>query len=114
MSTNFGANSRYQNVDVATLTAADGTTITYLKMRVVPSPEAFATLQEYEIRQRDRLDNLAAQFLGDPELFWRLCDANGAIRPDELTDTPGRRIRITLPQGIPGAGAEGDMGVGNG
>ena len=50
-----------------------------------------------------RLDNLAAEYLGDPEQFWRICDANGVLRPDELTDTIGRRIRITLPDGIPGA-----------
>jgi len=39
--------------------------------------------------------------LGDPELFWRVCDANRAMRPDELTETIGRRLRITLPEGIP-------------
>jgi hypothetical protein len=26
----------------------------------------------------DRLDNLAARFLGDPLLCWMICDANGA------------------------------------
>ena len=51
----------------------------------------------------ERLDNIAAQYLGDPEQFWRICDANGAMRPDELTETVGRRLRITLPEGIPGA-----------
>jgi len=59
-------------------------------------------IQEHSVIQGDRLDNLAAQCLGDPEQFWRLCDANGAIRPDELTDTIGATVRITLPQGIPG------------
>ena len=52
--------------------------------------------------QGDRLDNLAARYLGDPEQFWRLCDANGAMRPDELTQTSARRLRITLPEGVPG------------
>ena len=42
-------------------------------------------------------------YLGDPEQFWRVCDANRAMRPDELTETIGRRLRITLPEGIPGA-----------
>ena len=28
--------------------------------------------------QGERLDNVAAQYLGDPTLFWRLCDANNA------------------------------------
>lgn len=51
----------------------------------------------------DRLDNLAAQYLGDPELFWRLCDANSALHPEELTERVGRRLRVTLPEGIPGA-----------
>ena len=50
--------------------------------------------------QGDRLDNIAARYLGDPELFWRLCDANVALRPTELTETIGRRILITLPEGM--------------
>ena len=37
----------------------------------------------------DRLDNLAARYLGDPEQFWRLCDANGAMRPEELVANVG-------------------------
>ena len=52
--------------------------------------------------QGDRIDNLAAKYLGDPQQYWRLCDGNGAVRPDELTETPGRRLRITLPEGVPG------------
>ena len=52
--------------------------------------------------QGDRLDNITAQYLGDPEQFWRICDANDAMRPDELTETIGRRLRITLPEGMPG------------
>jgi hypothetical protein len=52
--------------------------------------------------QGDRLDNIAALYLGDPEQFWRICDANAAMRPNELTETIGRRLRITLPEGIPG------------
>jgi len=48
------------------------------------------------------LDNLAAKYLGDPEQFWRLCDANGAMRPDELVEVIGAVIKITLPQGITG------------
>ena len=48
--------------------------------------------------QGDRLDNITAKYLGDPEQFWRLCDANAAVRPDELTETIGAKVRITLPQ----------------
>ena len=45
---------------------------------------------------------LRSSMLGDAEQFWRICDANRAMRPDELTETTGRRLRITLPEDIPG------------
>ena len=32
-----------------------------------------------------------------------VCDANSALRPEELTATIGRKIAIALPDGIPGA-----------
>ena len=85
------------------LETADGKTIVYLRRRFVPPPERFALLSEHIVTEGERLDNIAAQYLGDPEQFWRICDANGAMRPEELTETVGRRLRITLPEGIPGA-----------
>jgi len=98
----FAATSRYNGLEIATCPGPDGQLLTYVRRRFVPPPENFELLQEHSVSQGDRLDNLAAQYLGDPEQFWRLCDANNAIQPDELTDTPGRKLRITLPEGIPG------------
>ena len=99
----FPANSRYHGVAVTMLEQKNQQPIAYLKRRFVPPPENFSVVQEYTAVQGDRLDNLAARYLGDPELYWRLCDANGAVRPDELTETPGTTIAITLPEGVPGA-----------
>ena len=98
----FPPNSRYHGIATAKLTTADGRTVVYLRRRFVPPPDQFALLQEHTVVQGDRLDNITAKYLGDPEQFWRLCDANGAIRPDELTEVIGSLVRITLPQGIPG------------
>jgi hypothetical protein len=98
----FSITSRYYNTPTLQLETAAGKTIVYLRRRFVPPPERFALLQEHTVTEGDRMDNLAAQYLGDPEQFWRICDANGAIRPEELTETIGRRLRITLPEGIPG------------
>lgn len=98
----FPPNSRYAATPTAKLRRADGREIAYLRRRFVPPPEDFALLREHIVVQGDRLDVLAARHLGDPELFWQLCDANGAVRPDELTETVGRRLRITLPAGVPG------------
>ena len=99
----FPSTSRYNGIDTATLETAEGTAVVYLRRRFTPPPERFATLREHTVIQGDRLDNLATRYLGDPEQFWRLCDANAAMDPNELTETVGRRLRITLPEGIPGA-----------
>jgi len=101
----FPPTSRYHGVATTTMEFPDGRVVVHLKRRLVPQPERFATLAEYLVTEGERLDHIAAKQLGDPELFWRLCDANGALRPAEL-EIVGRRVRIALPEGIPGA-AEG-------
>ena len=98
----FPATSRYARTPVAQRTLEDGTVLSYLRRRLVPDPALFATLEVYVVVQGDRLDAIANQFLGDPEQFWRLCDANRVLRPEELTEAVGRRILITLPEGVPG------------
>lgn len=98
----FAAGSRYSGLETATIELADGRTVVYLRRRFVPPAHRFETLQEHVVTQGDRLDNLAARYLGDPLLFWRLADGNNAMRPDALTERIGRRLRITLPEGIVG------------
>jgi hypothetical protein len=98
----FAPTSRYFALETTTLETRDGKVIVYLKRRFVPQPERFALLLEHVVKQGERLDNVTARYLDDPEQFWRICDANRAMRPDELTETIGRRLRITLPEGIPG------------
>jgi hypothetical protein len=98
----FPASSRYHGIEVATLSAAGGRSVSYLRRRICPPPENLAIVREHVVGDLDRLDNLAAQYLADPLLFWRLCDANRALDPAELTSVVGRRLRITLPEGVPG------------
>lgn len=98
----FPPTSRYHNIDTTTMTQVDGTEVIYLKRRFVPSPDRFALLQEHVVTQGERLDNITARYLGDPLQFWRMCDANAAMNPPELTAEIGRRLRITMPEGIPG------------
>jgi hypothetical protein len=99
----FTITSRYYGIETARLETADGRAIVYVRRRFIPPPERFSLLREHTVTESERLDNITAQNLGDPEQFWRICDANGAMRPEELTETIGRRLRITLPEGIPGA-----------
>jgi hypothetical protein len=59
-----------------------------------------STLAEHPITQGDRLDLVTARYLGDPTQFWRVCDANLVIHPDELVarDRIGEQLRIPVPQ----------------
>jgi hypothetical protein len=98
----YPVTSRYYGLGARTFIASDGAEVAYLARRFVPPPERFTMVHEHEVDAQDRLDNLAARYLGDPLQYWRICDANRAVRPAALTETAGARLRITLPEGIPG------------
>ena len=98
----FPANSRYAASTTLIHSRADGQQVAYISRRFAPQLEDFATLSEHVVLQGERLDHLAARYFGDPELFWRIADANGVLRPEALTDDVGTRVRITAPQSMPG------------
>jgi hypothetical protein len=93
--------SRYYGSPVLTLTRADSAQIAYLQRRIVPQPAVYTSLMQYPVVDGDRLDNLASRFLGDPLLYWIICDANGTADPEDLTSEVGRAINIPLASGIP-------------
>ena len=99
----FPTTSRYYGLDTGTLQKEDGTTVPYVLRRFIPQPDQYALLEEHIVTDGERPDTVAADYTDDPEQFWRICDANNVMDPNELTDTTGRSIRITLPAGIPGA-----------
>ncbi|NCD71691.1 LysM peptidoglycan-binding domain-containing protein [Mucilaginibacter agri] len=98
----FPFTSRYKDIEVTSIPGADEVPIVYLRRRFVPQADSFSLLQIHTVKDGDRLDNIASQYLGDPEKFWQICDANNVLHPGELTETLGTQIKITLPAGIPG------------
>jgi hypothetical protein len=98
----FASNSRYQATQTATYTTSGGRPIAYLQRRFVPQPAQLTEVAQYTVTQGDRLDICAARYLGDPTLFWRLCDANGVLRPSDATERVGTVLRICLPDAIAG------------
>lgn len=100
---NFPPTSRYHGTPTKTLALDDGSKLVYLSRRFVPPGGSFALLSTHTVTAGERLDIIAAGELGDALAFWRICDANDAMRPDDLTATIGRRLRITLPEGFPAA-----------
>lgn len=97
----FQPTSRYFSVETATFESPDGRRFRYLRRRFLPPLDRFTALQEHPVTEGDRLDTITARYFGDPEQFWRLCDANPVLQPEEMEEM-GRRIRIALPEGIPG------------
>jgi hypothetical protein len=93
----FDANSRYHDIETATLTTG-GRAITYARRRFLPQGETLPVLVEVTVTDSDRLDLITARTLGDPEQYWRVCDANNAMNPADLTTTAGASLRVPVPQ----------------
>jgi hypothetical protein len=94
----FPTTSRYYGIDTAVLKTAEGKEIAYLLRRILPQAEKTVVMAVHTVTQNERLDNITARYLIDPEQFWRLCDANNAMRPEELTEEIGRILIIPMPQ----------------
>jgi hypothetical protein len=101
--TTFPPTSRYADVGVDAWDPGAGRPpVPFLRRRLCPRPELFAPLYEVHIVEGDRRDVLAYRHLGDAELWWRLADANGVVDPRDVASPVGRRLRVTLPEGVPG------------
>lgn len=91
----FSTTSRYHGIETAKYTTLDGRQIVYLQRRFLPIAQP-TVLAMHIVNESDRLDNITAHYLGDPEQFWHLCDANNAMHPNDLTDPIGRLLNIPL------------------
>ena len=100
----FAANSRYYGLPVLTFTRADGTAELSVARRLLPNPGTLAQIGTYVVRPSDRLDLIANSVFGDPQQAWRIADGARVLDPDELTQTPGRTLAITLPAGLTAGG----------
>ena len=94
----FDHTSRYYAIETARITTKDGRTIAYKRRRFLPQGDDMPPLVDVTVSHGDRLDIIANRTLGDPEQFWRICDANNAMNPQELTEEPGQTIRVPIPQ----------------
>jgi hypothetical protein len=94
----FESTSRYDGLETATFTNADQQNFAYVRRRFLPQGQSLSLLVEVMVTEGDRLDLITSRTLGNPEQFWRVCDANNAMNPADLTAEPGDRLRVPLPQ----------------
>jgi hypothetical protein len=90
----FFRGSRYETVANAELVTEQGRVIRYKRVRFIPETRG---VFPYLVLEGDRLDLIAYRIYNDPEQFWRICDANLALRPEDLVAQPGNRLLIPIP-----------------
>lgn len=95
--------SRYEGLPTARVEVEDGRggvrEVAFLLTREPLDPALAQPLAWHRVAADDRLDLLAARYLGDPAGFWRICDANLALDPDELVgpDAEGGVLVVPTP-----------------
>jgi len=97
VSGDFAPNSRYYNLPQRKTTAADGTEVAFVGRRIIPAVERYRALDRVRTKRHSRIDGVAAAAFGDPEQYWRICDANGEEEPARATEPEGRLLLIPLP-----------------
>ena len=75
--------SRYEKVPVATIVDKTGREIRYTTTRFIPETP---TIAGHRVLAQERLDHIAWQHFRDAERFWRICDANRVLWPDDLLE----------------------------
>lgn len=92
----FFKGSRYEGVETHETEDEQGRPVRYKKVRRIPyTPGRLA----HQVREDERLDHVAHRYYRDPERFWRICDANLTLWPEELVSETGRIIVIPPAQG---------------
>ncbi len=94
----FARGSRYETVPNALYSAPNGRVVPFKLLRPIPDLSD-TPRQEHVVAEGDRLDLVANRYYRDPEQYWRICDANSALWPDDLVATLGRRLRIPVAMG---------------
>jgi hypothetical protein len=92
----FFKGSRYERVAEAGIPDEQGRVVRYKRVRFITETDA---RMGHVLNQGERLDVIAHRYYRDPERFWRICDANRSMWPDELVAEAGKVILIPPPEG---------------
>jgi hypothetical protein len=92
----FFRGSRYEKVATTQITDATSRVIPYIKVRFIPPTPAVVG---HSVLQGERLDQISNNYYKDAQRFWRICDANFAVWPDDEVAVPNVTILIPPSEG---------------
>lgn len=90
----FHRNSRYRDLPQHVWKGPDGVEVVYVARRPVPRRRDVGADERTVVGPDERLDLVSNRVLGQPEAFWRLCDANGVLDPFSASGDGGRVLRV--------------------
>lgn len=90
----FFTNSRYEKTNDYSPVDSRGNKNRVKRIRKITQEEP---VKFYIVKELDRLDHLADSFYANSSKFWRLCDVNGIMFPNELLKV-GKKIAIPKEQ----------------
>jgi hypothetical protein len=88
----FDSKSRYAKLSTYTRTDRRGRTVNVVPVPPLPNEPSLGI---HVLRQGERLDHLAFRYLQNPAAFWRICELNGAMLAEALTE----QREIAIPAG---------------
>ena len=93
--------SRYDGLPQGRIQLPDGLggsrEVAYLLTRVPGDPARMAPIAWHQVVRGDRVDLVAATYLGDVGAFWRVCDANLGLDPDRLVSPDAEGTILVVP-----------------
>lgn len=81
----YEKNSRYAKLERYQIKDRQGRLVSVVK---VPPAPAQSLLGYHALKQGQRIDHLAFQYLKDATAFWRICEINDVMLPEALTEKP--------------------------
>lgn len=91
--------SRYFYLPQRSTVGAEGEEQFFLARRIIPQADSYGIAQTVRADKDSRIDWLAAQAIGNPLLYWQICDANGLTEPATALQPDGKTIGIPIPRG---------------
>lgn len=92
----FESDSRYDEIEEATLERPDGREVVYKRRRLIARQRTTIFRGRVSVKKDERVDHIATRTLGDPGQYWRILDANAVMNPADIDEGSGQMLDIPV------------------